>query len=361
MAPPKKEKMPSMKELQDLLAALDAEGGLSIGGDGTESANLDDLYEDSYFYAILHNAVKELSINISSNPSNVDIEDRAAASSSQNERKNEQQTGSSSNSPTVEFKVLQLPEECSWGDDHESLGSRMLVRSGYAAVFSALTGVSTSSASAQSIFVASGSPGIGKSCLAYYLAYKLFEAGHDVVVSDPMFTNAFVDRQYYSCYSPHLEKHTAIFQAITTASVTTTVDKKTKSTWWICDDGFLPIKGTRCQVFVVSSTATVEKDVETIRKKNKLPVPVQFQIPKWSLDEIKAGLLVSLSSMSTISSSTPAMTREQEVILEGLFSKFKGNPKKIFAWVKANWVSDDKSGQKSGKSKGKAKARANKS
>lgn len=32
MAPPKQQKMPSMKELQDLLAALDAEGGLAIGG-----------------------------------------------------------------------------------------------------------------------------------------------------------------------------------------------------------------------------------------------------------------------------------------------------------------------------------------
>ena len=34
MAPPKKQSqaMPSMKELQDLLAQLDAEGGLAIGG-----------------------------------------------------------------------------------------------------------------------------------------------------------------------------------------------------------------------------------------------------------------------------------------------------------------------------------------
>lgn len=32
MAPPKQQKMPSMKELQSVLAALEAEGGLAIGG-----------------------------------------------------------------------------------------------------------------------------------------------------------------------------------------------------------------------------------------------------------------------------------------------------------------------------------------
>ncbi|KAF9575333.1 hypothetical protein EC968_003384 [Mortierella alpina] len=356
MAPPKKEKMPSMKELQDLLAVLDAEGSLAIGGDGgedAESGNLDELYEDSYFHAILHHNIQELPINVTHTDSEHDTVE-AKTVPSQNQEEPQQETRPSS--ATTEFKVLQLPKECSWGDDHESLGSQLLVRSGYAAVLSALT--QSSASTAQSIFVAAGSPGIGKSCLAYYLAHKLFEAGHDVVVSDPMFTNALIDGQYSSCYSPHLERHSTIFQAITSApSAAGSPTASKKATWWICDDGFLPIKGTKCLVVVSSATSSVDKDIEVIRKKNKLPLPVQFQIPQWSLDEIKAGLLVSLASVISSGTTPIAMTKEQEALLESLFSKYKGNPKKIFAWVKAHWVSEGSGSQKSSKSKGKSKSK----
>ncbi|KAF9954734.1 hypothetical protein BGZ70_010476 [Mortierella alpina] len=356
MAPPKKEKMPSMKELQDLLAVLDAEGSLAIGGGGdeTESANLDELYEDSYFHAILHRNIQELSIAVAHTDSKQDTAEEKPVSS-ENQEEQQQETTRPSGT-TTEFKVLQLSKECSWGDDHESLGSQLLVRSGYASVLSALT--QSSASTAQSIFVAAGSPGIGKSCLAYYLAYKLFEAGHDVVVSDPMFTNALIDRQYSSCYSPHLEKHSAILQAITSApSAAGSLTANKKTTWWICDDGFLPIKGTKCHVVVSSATSTVDKDIDVIRKKNKLPLPVQFQIPQWTLDEIKAGLLVSLGSVTSSGATPVAITKEQEAVLESLFSKYKGNPKKIFAWVKANWVSDGDSSQKTNKTKTKTKSK----
>lgn len=186
--------------------------------------------------------------------------------------------------------------------------------------------------------MATGASGIGKSSLAYYLVHKLHAAGHDVVISDPMFTNALLDNQYFSCYSPHLEKHLAIHTAISTPPSASTTASKKKPTWWICDDGFLPTKGTTCHVIVTGSTAnTADKDMDTIRKKNKLAQPVQFQIPKWSLDEIKAGLLVSLSLSSKDS---PSMTQGQEAVLESLFKKFKGNPKKTFAWVKENWIGE---------------------
>ncbi|KAG0272210.1 hypothetical protein BGZ95_012048 [Linnemannia exigua] len=320
MAPPKKQKMPSMKELQGLLEALDAEGGLAIGG-GEESANLDDLFEDSYFYAILHNKVKQNSFSISS----------IATTATQDS------TDTTTTAPTtLTFETLVLPQECSWGDDHETLGSELLVRPGYQAVLSAITSTPSSNnitTPTQTIFMATGASGIGKSSLAYFLVHKLFSAGHHVIISDPMFTNAFIDGQYYSCYSPHLEKHTIIHNAIT---ATTAHNDKKKPTWWICDDGFLPTKGTTCNVLVTGSTsATVDKDVDSIRKKNKLALPVQFQIPKWSLDEIKAGLLVS---MSLTSKDSPDITNEQEAVLETLFKKFKGNPKKTFAWVKKNWT-----------------------
>ncbi|CAO3573444.1 unnamed protein product [Mortierella alpina] len=355
MAPPKKEKMPSMKELQDLLAVLDAEGSLALGGDGddAESANLDELYEDSYFHAILHKNIQELSIAVAHTDSEQDTAEQEPVPSGNQEGQQQKPRPSSA---TSEFKVLQLFKECSWGDDHESLGSQLLVRSGYAAVLSALT--QSSASTAQSIFVAAGSPGIGKSCLAYYLAYKLFEAGHDVVISDPMFTNALIDRQYSSCYSPHLEKHSVILQAITSAPFAAgSLTANKKATWWICDDGFLPIKGSKCHVVVNSATSTVDKDIDVIRKKNKLPLPVQFQIPQWSLDEIKAGLLVSLASVTSSGATPVAITKEQEAVLENLFSKYKGNPKKIFAWVKANWVSEGDSNQKSTKTKTQAKSK----
>ncbi|KAF8939523.1 hypothetical protein EDD21DRAFT_360652 [Dissophora ornata] len=334
MAPPKKEKMPSMKELQDLLAALDAEGGLSIGGgDGAESTNLDDLYEDSYFHAILHNNIKQDSVEIT--PSTTTT---SPAPSQEDQEKQE-------TSSPVKFDVLTLPEGCSWGDDHESLGSGMLVRPGYAAVLTALT---TCNPASHSIFMATGTPGIGKSCLAYYLAYKLFKAGHDIVVSDPMFTSAFVDKQYYSCYSPHLEKHPNIFKVITSKSSTK------KPTWWICDDGFLPIKGTRCQVLVTSATAQADSDVETIHKKDKLlPTPIQFQIPKWSLDEIKAGLIVSLSG--TGAPMTDALlNKEQELALDSMFKKFKASPRKIFAWAKSNMAETGSGSKAAAKAKSKS-------
>ncbi|KAH7059395.1 hypothetical protein BKA57DRAFT_444724 [Linnemannia elongata] len=318
MAPPKQQKMPSMKELQDLLAALDAEGGLAIGG-GDESANLDDLFEDSYFHAILHNNVKQDSFSISSISTSTP---------------DDTTTTTTPSTPTLTFETLTLPQECAWGDDHESLGRQLLVRPGYQSVLSAITSASSSSSTPQqTIYMATGGSGIGKSSLAYFLVHKLHAAGHNVVISDPMFTNALLDNQYYSSYSPHLEKHPSIHTAISTPSSSSTTKKPT---WWICDDGFLPIKGTNCHVIVTGSTATTaDKDTDTIRKKNKLVQPVQFQIPKWSLDEIKAGLLVSLSSTSKDSL---AMTKEQEAVLESLFKKFKGNPKKTFAWVKENWT-----------------------
>lgn len=337
-----------MVKLHKAFASLISNPSMAV-----ESANLDELYEDSYFHAILHNNVQELTVSVAHTRSEQDTTDDKPVPSEEQE---EQQQEARSSGATTEFKVLQLSKECSWGDDHESLGSQLLVRSGYAAVLSALT--QSSASTAQSIFVAAGSPGIGKSCLAYYLAYKLLEAGHDVIMSDPMFTNALIDRQYSSCYSPHLEKHSAIFLAITSAPSTAgspTASKK--ATWWICDDGFLPIKGTKCHVVVSSATSTVDKDIEVIRKKNKLPLPVQFQIPQWSLDEIKAGLLVSLSSVTPSGTAPIAITKEQEAVLESLFSKHKGNPKKIFAWVKTNWVSDGNSSQKSSKTKTKTKSK----
>ncbi|KAF9361840.1 hypothetical protein BGX26_011064 [Mortierella sp. AD094] len=343
---PKKETMPSMKELQDLLAELDAEGGLSIGG-GEESANLDDLYEDSYLYAILHNKVKQDTIEVTTIST--------AATSSQEDT---QETSSPS---TQSFDVLTLPKEYSWGDDHESLGRKVLVRPGYVAVLTALLSASQTNQSSQSIFMATGSPGIGRSCLAYYLVYKIFEAGHDIVISDPMFTNAFVDKQYYSCYSPHLEKHTAIYQVISSTqpssstSSTPSPHQSKKPTWWICDDGFLPIKGTQCHVLITSATAQADKCAETVHKKHKLVIPVQFQIPKWSLDEIKAGLIVSMSEVGA-GITDASITKDQEVALENIYKKFKGSPKKIFAWVNTNWVVETES-----KAKSKTKTKSSKS
>ncbi|KAG0344510.1 hypothetical protein BG004_004390 [Podila humilis] len=345
MPPPKSSaKMPRMKELQDLLAELDAEGGLNIGGaEEGESANLDDLYEDSYFHAIMHKSVKESAIKVA-----------PSSSSSNEDDTTEEATGNSPAPEFLSFNVLTLPRECSWGDDHEALGHQMLVRPGYATVFSALESAPASNPDdTPVIYLAAGSPGIGKSCLAYYLAFKLFEAGHDIVISDPMFTNAFLHDEYYSCYSPHLAKHKQIFKAISSApssdlsssssstSTTTTLDgaNRKRPIWWICDDGFLPVKNTRCHVLVnttVASSGVSKKDtdIEAIRKR-KLGVPTVFQIPKWSMDEIKAGLLATLSeSPETV----PSISKEQEVVLEGLFKKFKGNPRKIFGWVKANWV-----------------------
>ncbi|KAG0018161.1 hypothetical protein BGZ80_007486 [Entomortierella chlamydospora] len=340
--------MPSMKELQDLLEALDAEGSLSIGG-GEESANLDDLYEDSYLYAILHNKVKHDTIEIA-------VVSTAATS--------QENTGETSPPSTHSFDVLILPKEYSWGDDHESLGRKILIRPGYAAVLAALLSASRTNQSPQTIFMATGSPGIGRSCLAYYLVYKIFEAGHDIVISDPMFTNAFIDKQYYSCYSPHLEKHTAIYQAISSTQPSSSTPstpstpsspQPKKPTWWICDDGFLPIKGTQCHVLVTSATAQADKCIETLHKKHKLITPVQFQIPKWSLDEIKAGLIVSLSEVGA-DITDASITKDQEVTLENLYKKFKGSPRKIFAWVNSNWVVETES-----KAKSKTKTNSSKS
>ncbi|KAG0257935.1 hypothetical protein BG011_003666 [Mortierella polycephala] len=362
MAPHKKQQqqqMPSMKELQNLLAQLDAEGNLGIGGgDSAESANLDDLYEDSYFHAILHNNIQQGTIKVKHSNSSKDGTDDKVKSQDQDQEQDIQ---------TLSFTTLTLPKECYWGDDHESLGPQLLVRPGYAAVLTALL-TPLSSSSSPSIYMAVGPSGIGKSCLAYYLSYKLFEAGHNVVVSDPIFTNAFINRQYYSCYSPHLEKHQDIFKAISTAP-TSDGTTSAKATWWICDDGFLPIKGTQCQTIVTSMTTSVDRDVETIRKKNKLALPVQFQIPAWSLDEIKAGSIVSLSTsahgtgLGSSSATLDAVTNEQEAYLETLFIKYKGNPGKIFTWIKENWVESDKSGSGTGskpnksKMKGKAKTK----
>ncbi|GJJ68738.1 hypothetical protein EMPS_01084 [Entomortierella parvispora] len=317
MAPPKKQSqaMPSMKELQDLLAQLDAEGGLAIGGgEDAGSANLDDLYDDSYFYSILHDTIKQDTIEISSGNNSNSSDDASTES-------------------TKKFDILTLPEECSWGDDHESLGHQMLIRPGYEAVLAALTAASSKPDS--SIFMAAGPVGVGKSCLAYFLAYKLFKAGHDVVISDPMFTNAFIDRTYYSCYSPHLDKHTAIHEAVMKAPSTTQTDR---CTWWICDDGYLPVKGAKCHMVV--NTTSVDRDVDTIRKRKLAATPVQFQIPTWTLDEIKVGLLVSLATATDPASTEKAktVTKEQDQVLEGLYKKMKANPRKIFGWVKENWV-----------------------
>ncbi|KAI1321638.1 hypothetical protein EDD11_003118 [Mortierella claussenii] len=358
---PKKEKMPSMKELQDLLAALDAEGGLSIGGgEGAESANLDDLYEDSYFHAILHNTITQDSINVATTdttPSEPSASSTPPSSSC---------IPLSATSPSA-YDILTLPQGCYWGDDHDAFGQKIIVRPGYAAVLAALT--SCPSSSSQSIFLATGSSGIGKSCLAYYLVFKLFEAGHDIIISDPMFTNAFLDKTYYSCYSPHLQKHPKISEFVSSTSNATTAAAETtgsssaaarKPTWWICDDGYLPIKETRCNVLVMTVTSQAGSAVETIHKRNKLVVPAQFQIPKWSLDEIKAGLMVALSSGEESNSEIPFLSKEQEAVLAAVFSKFKGNPKKIFAWVKSNWVVNTEPATENnpGKSKNKSKKRA---
>ncbi|KAF9370805.1 hypothetical protein CPC16_003464 [Podila verticillata] len=324
MAPPKMTtKMPRMKELQDLLAELDAEGGLNIGGaENGESANLDDLYEDSYFHAILHKTVRECSIKV--------------APSTDNESKDQEEEEAEDTSiEPLTFNVLTLPRECSWGDDHESLGHQMLVRPGYAAVLSALTSAPASKADGSPvIYMAAGSTGIGKSCLAYYLAFKLFELGHDIVISDPMFTNAFLQGEYYSCYSPHLTRHQPIFEAVSSAP-----SASSKPIWWICDDGYLPVRHTQCHVLVnttPSASGPSQKDVDigTIRKR-KLGEPTIFNIPKWSIDEITAGLLATLSESPE---SVPTISPEQEAVLEGLFKKFKANPRKIFGWVKTNWV-----------------------
>lgn len=252
--------------------------------------------------------------------------------SSSNNRSNSEEATTES---TAKFDILTLPEECSWGDDHESLGHQMLIRPGYEAVLAALT--SASSKPDTSIFMASGPVGVGKSCLAYFLAYKLFKAGHDVVISDPMFTNAFIDKTYYSCYSPHLDKHTAIHDAIMKAPSSASTQKG-RCTWWICDDGYLPVKGAKCHIVV--NTSSVNKDVETIRKRKLAATPVQFQIPTWSLDEIKVGLLVSLATATDPASTekAKAVTKEQDQVLEGLYKKMKANPRKIFGWVKENWV-----------------------
>jgi hypothetical protein len=325
-----------------------------------ESANLDDLYDDSYFHPILHSNVQKEHLELPT-----------SQSSEQEKDTDDGHAGSDNPSPEIlRFEVLTIPKECSWGDEHESLGSRLLVRPGYSAVLAAIQRVpdlGATTGNPQSIFMATGPPGIGKSCLAYYLVYKLFEAGHNVIISDPMFTNAFLDRQYYSCYSPHLDRHSHIFQAISSSSSTSSSASTSspapskKATWWICDDGFLPIQGTHCNVFVTSSTTLAEKAVTTIHKKNKLVMPAQFQIPKWSMDEIKAGLIVSLSSIPGTGSSPGladiTIKKEQELVLQGLFTKLKGNPRKIFAWVRSNWVGGGESDHiSSGGSKGRKSA-----
>lgn len=290
-----------------------------------ESANLDDLYEDSYFHAIMHGTIKQETIDIPTHNSN------STTSSSTTESESATPTTTS----TTKFDILSLPKACSWGDDHESLGHQMLIRPGYEAVLSALTSASTKAE--QSIFMALGPKGVGKSCLAYFLAYKLFQAGHDVVISDPMFTNAFIDKTYYSCYSPHLDKHTAIHEAIV-KSPSATASAESHSTWWICDDGYLPVKGAKCHMVV--NTSSVDKDVDTIRKRQLKATQVQFQIPTWSFEEIKCGLLVSLATEEDPASTEKAktVTEEQNQVLEGLFKKMKANPRKIFGWVKENWV-----------------------
>ncbi|KAG0031752.1 hypothetical protein BGZ81_000693 [Podila clonocystis] len=290
--------MPRMKELQDLLAELDAEGGLNIGGaENGEPANLDDLYEDSYFHAILHKSVKESSIKVATNNENKDKEEDEG-------EEEEKEDSKDTTTEPLTFNVLTLPRECSWGDDHESLGHQMLVRPGYAAVLTALTSAPASRPDGSPvIYMAAGSTGIGKSCLAYYLAFKLFELGHDIVISDPMFTNAFLQDQYYSCYSPHLTRHQAIFDAISSAPSSSSSEKPI---WWICDDGYLPVRHTQCHVLVNTTTAVSgpsQKDVD-------------IESPE----------------------SVPSISPEQEAVLEGLFKKFKSNPRKIFGWVKTNWV-----------------------
>ncbi|KAF9428656.1 hypothetical protein BGZ94_001577 [Podila epigama] len=366
MAPPKKStKMPRMKELQDLLAELDAEGTLNQINGG-EPVDLDDLFEDSYFHAILHNSVKESAIQVSS------IHTETTSKDKDDTKDSTPQQSDSDDTTSHPFNVLTLPRECSWGDDHESLGHQMLVRPGYAAVLTALLSPpavpASNSEGSPVILIANGLPGIGKSCLAYYLVFKLFEAGHDVVISDPMFTNAFIQKRYYSCYSPHLSRHATIYEAISSASTpapasntdattssssssssaSTSNSTLSKPLWWICDDGFLPIKNARCNVLVnttatsssssssSSSSGPSQKDlaIETIRKR-KLGQPTVFQIPKWSLLEVKAGLLATLSESPA---SIPTISPEQDAVLASLFQKFKGNPRKIFKWIKSNWV-----------------------
>ncbi|KAF9581419.1 hypothetical protein BGW38_001579, partial [Lunasporangiospora selenospora] len=358
MAPQKNSKaMPSMKDLQNLLETLEAEGGLAIGG-GDGPANLDELYEDSYIYSVLHNKIMEDTVLVAHMSDELENDQDTESTPTPETTATESSTSSSSdNSDTsekVSFKVLTLPKECYWGDDHESLGNQLLVRPGFDAVLSALLAAPSSSGA---MYMAAGKRGIGKSCLAYYLFYKLFQAGHNVIISDPMFTNAFLNKTYHSCYSPHLEQHPALHEAITAASSSSSSPSSSPVTWWICDDGYLPIQGASCNMFVnatippSSSENKAEKEMEKLRKRG-LPTPIQFQISKWTMDEAVAGALVALDMVpASPSSSQDPFTTPQKNLFAETYKKFKGNPRKMYGYLKPLWAaSQDQQQQQQAKS-----------
>ncbi|KAF9167855.1 hypothetical protein DFQ26_002836 [Actinomortierella ambigua] len=316
--------MPSMKELQELLAQLDAEGGLAIGAeDRNDTGNLDDLYEDSYLHAILHNNVKEEQI--------------PAPFSPKEEGDNNVPSSPSSSSSTV-VDVLSLPADRFWGDDHEQLGSKLYVRNGFKLLISSLLS-SSSSSSSRTWMMATGAKGSGKSCLAHYLAYKLFQAGKDIVISDSMFTNALINKEYSSCYTPHIDRHPTIHAAVTAKSGSSSAaegDKKSEQLWWICDDGVVPVAGTTCNVFMTSLANKADAVTEELTKQKKLPSPTVFAIPRWSLDEMEAALVtvpgwLDREDLKTYDDAELQAEREQ---WKQLYLTCKASPKKVLGFAR---------------------------
>ncbi|KAG0309931.1 hypothetical protein BGZ98_000019 [Dissophora globulifera] len=346
MAPNKTKSMPSMKELQEVLAALESEGNITMGNQG-EPAPLDELFDDSYFYHILHGNVKRESFEIApvAKPPSATAQTNAGDEDDKSKDGALRELTSTSTLATLKFEVITLPQGCSWGDDPDVYGARVLVRPGFTATLNALnlassnqTSSSSPSSPPQLVFMAVGPRDIGRSSLCYYLVHEFFKAGQDVVFSDPIFTSALIDQKYYGCYTPQIDKHETIHRLVTS-------QPSLKPVWWICDDGWLPIKGTQCHVLVTSLSNQADADWKTIHKKRKLPRAVQFHIPKWSSDEIKAGLIVTLANVSAKGDSSRTETvltdmsldPEQESLLNGLYGRFQGNPRSTFEWAMLKW------------------------
>ncbi|KAF9977644.1 hypothetical protein BGZ73_005360 [Actinomortierella ambigua] len=305
------QRMPSMKELQELLAQLDAEGGLAIGAeDRNDTGNLDELYEDSYLHAILHNNVKEEKIS-SPFP-------------------HKESSSESDKLPPAMVEVLSLPANRFWGDDHEQLGSKLFVRNGFKLVISSLLS-SPSASTSRTWMMATGAKGSGKSCLAYYLAYKLFKAGKDIIISDAMFTNALINKEYSSCYTPHIDRHPTVH-----AAVTSKAGDKSSQLWWICDDGVAPVSGTTCNVFMTSLASKADQLTEELTKQKKLPSPTVFAIQRWSLDEIEAALVtvpgwLDREDLKGYDDDELQAEREQ---WKQLYLTCKANPRKILGFAR---------------------------
>ncbi|KAG0238412.1 hypothetical protein BGW42_005645 [Actinomortierella wolfii] len=304
------QRMPSMKELQELLAQLDAEGGLAIGAeDRNDTGNLDDLYEDSYLYAILHNNIKEEQFPMPFSLENAAEDNNESASM---------------------VDVLSLPSGRFWGDDHEQLGSKLYVRNGFKLLTSSLLSSSTSSSS-RTWMMATGSKGSGKSCLTYYLAYKLFQVGKNIIISDAMFTNALIDKEYSSCYTPHLDRHPTIHSAVTNKD-----NDKNSNLWWICDDGVVPVTGTTCNVFITCLATKADELKEELTKQKKLPSPTVFAIPRWSLDEVESALItvpgwLEREDLKEYDDADRQAEREQ---WKQLYLTCKANPKKVLSFAR---------------------------